>query len=241
VRRRPLIIVGLALISVLGVTLGPQPLGVPFGLLVVGVLPGLALSDALFGAGGDPAERLLAVIGGSLATVVLSGLLLDVTVGITRTSFAVLLAIVTIAAAAASALRPRQAGAQRPRLRIRISLLEVIAILVAIALTMGAVAYARKPLHARGVTGYSVLWIHPRAAQVEVAVVSQEVRSSEYLVVATASGTSVAFRKWQLTLPPGGRWHAFMGEPGGAGVVQARLYIRRDGGWRPYRHVRLVL
>jgi hypothetical protein len=242
VRRRGLVIIGLALISVLGITLDPRLLGVPLGLLLLGVLPGVALADALFGPGGDLAERLLAVVGGSLATVVLGGLFLDVTVGITRTSFAVFLATVTIAATATGALLPRQADAQGPRPRIRISLPEMIAIVVAIALTVGAVAYARKPLHARGVDGYTILWIHPDGTRrVEVAVVSQELRTNRYLMVAVVSGTSVALQKWQLTLDPGGRWHAFVGQPTRGGVVQARLYIRRGGGWHPYRHVSLVL
>lgn len=255
VHRRPLIVVGLALVCVLGVAFFPTWFAVPAGLLLVGVLPGFALTDALFGLGGDLAERVLTIVGLSLSTVVLSGLLLDVTAGITRTSFAVLLAAVTIAAAATSAGLSRRTATRSARPRVRVSLPEVLAVAVAVVLTAGAVAYARKPLHARGITGYSILWIHPAAKVVatltpsgditarashkaEVAVVSQELRTTQYLVVAsTGSGPT---RKWQLTLRPGARWHAFVAEPL-RGDLRAVLYVRGDKGWRPYRNVRLVV
>jgi uncharacterized membrane protein len=255
--RKPLVIGGCTLVSVIGVILGPGVVGIPFALLLVAVLPGLALADALFGPGGDLAERMLAVVGLSLATVVLGGLLLDVTAGITRTSFAVFLGLATISAAGITALRPRRTGAQfrSRRVRVRVSLPELLGLLVAVALTVGAVAYARKPLHARGVSGYSILWIHPAEKvvvmqttsgdisvlarrRVEVAVVSQEIQQKQYLVVASTATRPV--RKWELTLQPGERWHAFVA--GAArGEVRAVLYVRRNGSWAPYRHVRLVL
>src|SRR5437016_13526955 len=100
-RRRPLFIILATGICLTGVLLGPSLLRAVLTVILIAVLPGAAVTDAVFARSNDPAEQVLTTLGLSFAVIVLGGLLLDVTAGINRGSVACFLAGVSIVAAVA--------------------------------------------------------------------------------------------------------------------------------------------
>lgn len=96
--------------------LGPVWLQAPAGIALALILPGTALLGALrLGRDLDGPERALVVLGGSIAFDVLAGLALHlVGLSLTRTSWVVALAVVTVALGVAALGSPAQAG-PRPR------------------------------------------------------------------------------------------------------------------------------
>jgi hypothetical protein len=155
-----------------------------------------------------------------------------------------LLGGVTIAASATaivSAFRRGSNAVNPARMRVRLSSVVPLAIaaVVASAALGWAIVYARTPLHARGVDGYSVLWIAPEGASYHVSVRSQELARVEFRV-AVDNGPRPAIR-WDVALDPGGHWERTIIPAPNARVIHATLYRRRGGKWALYRHVRAVL
>src|SRR3954468_21171576 len=103
------VVLGDALAIALFLALGGGAVRVLVALPFVLVLPGLALTAALFPTGAlDVAERLLFSLGLSLAITALGGLVLQLTPwGLRPASWALLLGLVTLAAGAAAFLRWR--------------------------------------------------------------------------------------------------------------------------------------
>jgi hypothetical protein len=101
---------GLAVLSAGAVLVGPRPAAMVGGLLLGLVLPGAALTRALFPSRGLSTTELLVLVPAmSLATLVLGGLGLDgAGIRLTRQSWCVLTATVTIVAAIAGRLRHRR-------------------------------------------------------------------------------------------------------------------------------------
>jgi hypothetical protein len=233
-------------LCIAGIMLAPSWLGLPLTVIVVGVLPGAAMTATLFGRRLELAEASVASIGISLATAVLGAVFLGVTVGLTRVSLVLLLGGVTLAAAALDlrSARPQRnvQGSEpqpiRPHISARATTIAVMTSLIVIAAVAWSVSYARTPLPARGVDGYTVLWIVRKGPRVLLAVRSQELQRSRYrLDVDDGSGH---VRRLRIELAPGGRWGPLAAALPRAATVTATLYVRRGGTWVAYRRVRAV-
>jgi uncharacterized membrane protein len=254
----------------------PMPVRVVFGVPFVLVLPGYAVSSALFSRGRlERGNLLLLSIALSLSIVVIGALGLNLLpFGLTATTWAGLLAGVTVLAALSALLRmPRDADHEsRPlddqtlddaitRLVIsvsgqasgvserskdsrhlpRLSLPQVLLLIAALGITAAAIAFARTPLPAKGVRGYTVLWILQRPSgsrTIEVGVESSELRQTSYLL-RLRMGDSEPLKR-RLTLAPGSRWSMRFRVNATIRQVDARLF-RSDSPKHVYRRVRLLI
>jgi uncharacterized membrane protein len=251
----------------------PMPVRVVFGVPFVLVLPGYAVSSALFTRGRlERANLLLLSIALSLVIVVIGALGLNLLpFGLTATTWTGLLFGTTALAALSALFRmPRHADHEsRPltvddvmtrlvnsvssqasrvsersqdsrRLR-RSSLPQVWLLITALGITAAAIAFARTPLPAKGVRGYTVLWILPRPSEsrtIEVGVESSELRQTSYLLRLRVGDSKPLKRR--LTLDPGSRWSMRFQVDPTIRQVDARLF-RSDSPKHVYRRVRLLI
>lgn len=218
------------------------PLRTAFALPLLFVLPGLTLTAALFPGGSlDLGRRLLLQVGLSLSVGVLGALVLDVTFGLHRFSWAVLLGAVTGVGAAVAATR--RGGLAAPVRSLRLPRrLDVALVGIALAVVVGSVVFARTPLAARGVQGYtalSILPVHGHTRDVRLEVSSAEVRTVSYRLKLHVGPRLIAVRR--LTLAPGSSWQRTVRLPSkqtsGRPWISVRLY--RAGSKDVYRSVRI--
>jgi uncharacterized protein DUF1616 len=219
------------------------PLRTAFALPLLFVLPGLTLGAALFpGRGLDLERRLLLQVGLSLSVGVLGALVLDVTFGLYRFSWAVLLGAITGVGAAAAAARRIGLDSSGPDLRLP-RRLDVALVGIALAVVAGSVVFARTPLAASNVQGYTALSIlpvhgHTRAARLEVS--SGELRTVSYLLKLHVGPRLITARR--LTLAPSSSWQRTVRlspkQMSGRPWITARLYLRGHP-HRAYRSVRI--
>jgi uncharacterized membrane protein len=216
-----------------------------FALPLLFVTPGYCLTVAVFGRERlDGARRAVLTLALSVSVAILGALVLDLLpFGLQAASWTILLAAVTWSAAAAAAARrgiQPQRGWARPRLRLPDAALLIAAALIA----AGAVAFARTPLSARNVQGYTALWMQPVPATtrpaVRVGVESGELETVAYRLDLRV-GSSVLYRRL-ITLEPGQRWQQVVRvrplQVATDSPIQARLY-REDEEPDVYRLVRL--
>lgn len=213
------------------------------------VLPGFALTRAIFAGSAPPSAqpsqtmRITLTFALSLTTLIIGSLALDLAPGgLQRTSWAVLLAVVTGLASIASLLRRGEGGAapmelRLPRPRLGSSIIVVLAAVIAV----GAFVASRFPLPARNAIGYTQLWILPASGAqraVEIGVVCDQLHTTGYrLDVSQGKRTSSV----QISLRPGDRHELtvpVLATTSTRGYVTATLY--RDGQLHPYRQVRLA-
>jgi hypothetical protein len=238
-----MLIAGTAVLCMAVVLAAPGAIRIPAAIVLVTILPGAALVEALFSRLDDGAERLMLTLGLSLVVTVLLAVLLGVTVGITRESAAIGLAAVSVCAIGArwaavrAGVAPSGADSRGSGARVRLRTRDLFALGASLALVVAAVIYIRSPLHARGLQGYTALWIAPKGRTVELGVKSQEVSPTPYRLV--VSWGSKAVRDLRLTLAPGGTWTTML--PAAPKTqVKALLYRRTNGSWSLYRQVRLA-
>ncbi len=251
-RRRPfdliavLVVAAAALALVLSGSSSPV-LRTIFALPLVLLLPGYALTAALF------PNRTLSIpecsafsLGLSLAIAAFGGLLLNWTPwGLQATSWAVLLASVTLGASLIALLRRRGRPATDPgwpsaRLRLHHVLMFGLAAWVAIA----AIAVARVGALRQSTPGFTQLWILPTGETgqdaVRVGVYSLESSAKQYRLLILASGRVV--REWpMIELEPKGTWETTVVLPAWqseAGTVEAVLSLI-DAPEAVYRRVTL--
>jgi hypothetical protein len=239
--RRPLLVVLATCLCLAGSLFGPAALRLTCAVALLTILPGVAITDMLFGRSHfDWAERSISVIALAIATVVLGGLALDITVGLTRVSLAYYAAAVTIVAAIVSAFVGGAGDPAEPstRVSVHVSAKDVAMFAVAGVIAVAAVGFAHKPLSARGVHGYTALWIDPSGDGVELGVRSQELHPTAYRLV-VAAGAHVV-RRWQIELAPGEQWRRAVVRQKGARAMNAVLYVRAAGTWGVYRRVRTL-
>jgi uncharacterized membrane protein len=226
------------------VALGPNTaVRAPFAVLLILVLPGYAASEAVFADRlHDRAARLLVALALSFSIVIVVSLLLYVVrLRLDTDSWAAALAAVTCGAAITATLRRRVAGAARSRPTCRVRLHAVVLIAAAVLVGAGAVAFARTPLAAKNVQGYTALWIQPkRSAAVSVGVANDDLRSFRYRLDVRVN-SSVLYQR-QFRLAPGEAWEksfSLARIPTLANShVEARLY-RSDHPLTLYRLARL--
>ena len=153
--------------------------------------PGFALTRAIFAGSSPPSAqpsqtmRITLTFALSLTTLIIGSLALDLAPGgLQRTSWAVLLAVVTALASIASLLRRGKGGGAPmeltlPTPRLRSSIIVVLAAVIAV----GAFVASRFPLPARNAIGYTQLWILPASGAqraVEIGVVCDQLHTTGY-------------------------------------------------------------
>jgi len=239
--RRPLLIVGATGVCLIGSLLGPSAVRFPLAVMLLALLPGAAMTETLFPRSRDPAEWVLTSLALSIATLILGGLVLNETFGISRESVASFAAGVSIVAAAVGVVwRVRSSPAVLPRwqLGLRVSVREILVLALAAVLVVAAIAYARAPREARGAHGYSLLWIEPTDRSLQLGVESQELQKMQYRL--DLRDGSRLIRQWQISLAPGERWGAVLARQPRAHAVEAVLYVPHARSWSVYRKVRAV-
>jgi hypothetical protein len=218
-----------------GVLLGPAWLRFPLAILLVAVLPGNALAEAVLPSSSG-LERALIALSLSFVSVVLGGLLLDATVGISRLPFAVFLVGVTLVAGAYTRRFRRPLPDQQAPGRVVVRARDVLMFAAAAVVVAGTVVYARSPLHASGARGYTVLSMAPQGQSLRLTVESQELGRTRYRLVVRQGPKQI--RQWQLALAPGRSWGGAVASQKGRRAVEATLYLRRGPAWIAYREVR---
>ena len=130
-----------------------------------------------------------------------------------------------------------------------------LAVALAAVLALAAVALARTPLPARGVTGYTTLSLRQdgnRASKVRIAIDSAELRTTSYRLEVRAGGQTARGARQPdgryssccaLTLRPGDAWDGVV-DIGGVPLKRRSLEVllfRKGDGAVPYRRATLVL
>jgi uncharacterized membrane protein len=231
---------------------GGVPLRTLFGLPLILVIPGYALTALLWGRHqlGAP-ERAVLSIGISLALAALSALLLDWTpLGIGGGQQTLLLGLVALVAIVAVVLRDlrhrddrRESGAGgAPRPFASFKWRQAILLGVAVAIVASAVAYsAHSALRPRG-TGFTQSWIHmqdAKAGVVDIGLENDELQAETYRLQLTVDKRPV--NEWRdVRLEPGQQWSTKLSLPEsrGQGVTELVVY-RSDQPTTVYRKVQL--
>ncbi len=223
-------------------------------LPLVLVLPGYALTAALLpNRSLGVAERLMFSLGLSLVVVVLGGLVLNWTpFGLRASSWAVLLAGITLAASVVALVRRRGQSISAPGwLRVGnvgLTLRQGLLLGLAAAIVCGAVAVSIIGAERQSYAGFTQLWILPAGGAnaekaVSLGVSNMESAAMEYRLAVTMDGKVV--KEWpSIDLNPNEKWEAtlVLTPTGSAGIagVEADLY-RVEAPTTIYRHVVLWL
>lgn len=233
-----------------------------FGLPLVLILPGYALTALLFRRGslGTP-EHIVFILGLSLACTIVGGVILNWTpFGLTTASWTVLLAGITLGSSAGALVRWRtDTQSVVERLRIDLSTRSVLLLILAVAIAAGAIAVSTiGEVRQRSSQGFVQLWILPAAGSsagehtIRVGMSNMETRRMTYRLVVQQDSKIV--QVWpSITLEPHEDWvasqsiqlpvsprlaHIPKGEAGTS--IDAMLY-RADAPSAIYRDVHLWL
>lgn len=185
-------------------------------LPVVLVLPGYALAAALFPPDSLPAaERIVYVVALSISVAALGGVIVQLVLGLDRTTWAVLLFLVTLAASAAALVRrdPMLDERAQPRFVLpRANPLSAAAVLAAGAIAAGAIAIASEGARKeRDDIRFTEVWVLPPAGvaageerTVSIGLSNQEGHRAAFQVRVTHGGALLA--KWGVSIGDGRRW-----------------------------------
>jgi len=211
-----------------------------FALPLLFVLPGYAIVQALFAGRPRSLSQLsLLTLGLSLSVSILTALVLSLATNGLRAGSWLIVVVVIVLGACWIALRRRQtlepetsSMETRPLVpvQLRVRWRDVILLVLAAIVIVGALVFARTPLPAKNVQGYTALSIGQASTgtppTVRVSVTSQELQTRLFRVEVT-SDTNVTYAK-RIQLVPGQRWSATIrvpSPPRGREVrVEAALY-----------------
>jgi uncharacterized membrane protein len=244
-------LIGVGVLAVLSLVVAVTGVGlqivlVPLGCLLVFVLPGYALTSALYP--GEPeyddgsslglAERFVFTLGFSLVITVLSGLALAATVGLRMFSWVAILSAITLIGIVAAAWRRWKAPRPLlPRFAIPVRslvLLEFAVVIAAAAVTLDVVA-AQRETH----PGFTQLSMLPATTvhSVRLGVTSHESASTGYSLDLVSDKR--VYRHWRLSLRPGESWVRIVTlPPGPISALRATLH-RATSPHSVYREVYL--
>jgi uncharacterized membrane protein len=176
-----------------------EPLRIAAGLPLALFLPGYALTALAFGAARiAPGKTLLLSTAMSLATLIVGSLLLSL-VGIYTGTWALLLALVTVACCRGAAMR----RGERPRRSVErrhLSSPALALLLAGLALFVGAIVLAQMPFSAKQAGGYTALWMLPgdNGRSVEVGVVSARHVEGPYILEVEAGDEPAISKTFRL-------------------------------------------
>lgn len=222
------------------------------GLLLVLVLPGYAMTAALFpGAELGLVEHSVIALGMSLAVTAVGGLLLNLTPwGLRSGTWLLLLAVITLAASAVALWRRRSLLVPVPdRWELGLTAGQGIILSVAVVLVGGAMTLASTGADQQPSPGFSQFWILPASGPADkhafrLGVANMESTSMTYRVEIDIDGnqtvTLAAIRlsphqTWQTTeVVPSWTWAS------NSIPIEAKLY-RSEAPKQVYRHVELWL
>lgn len=248
VRTEALILVFAAAAAVIALSPAPVPIRVAFGVPLALFLPGLALAAAFLAATIPWIERVAVSIGLSVAVCVVGGFALHWTpTGLTTASWVGVLLGTTMAGVAIATRRP--VPKDRDRKQIRRPWLPahgrlLVAVPVTVIIVTLAVVLVRTPLPAKGVRGYTTLWLVPAGNQpgaVRIGVESAELRTTPYRLELRVAGELTLTRR--LMLRTGDQWSAVVDASSfasGRRSFEALLYRVNDP-QAAYRRVTLIL
>jgi uncharacterized membrane protein len=225
-------------------TPAPVVIRVVLALPLVLFLPGYALVAAMFARA--PVERaviLLLSISLSLSMVIIGGFTIQWVVDLDRFTGGAALSGVTIAAAVVALLRRPPTGPSREAVvrAVQVRPAHVVLLMLAVAFTGAAIALARTPLPAKGVRGYTVLWMLPTndgSRGVRVGVMSSELDTTTYRLEIERARQPALVRR--LALRPGDKWESRVAVGPSATRIVALLYRRAEPNV-VYRRVRVLL
>lgn len=247
-RNPALIVLGAAIAGTVALAPAPVPVRVALALPLALFLPGYALACALFPANTSFAAHLPLSIGLSVAVCVIGGFALHwAPDGLTAAFLAFLFVGVSVAAAVAAWLRHvhRETPATKAwRVRVPLPRRSALMVLAAAVLAGLAVAVARTPLPAKGIPGYTTLWLlpgKPGSNAVRVGMTSGEHQTASYRLELRAAGRRAVVLR--VRLGPGDRWNAVVdvaSVPLRRRSFEALLY-RTGAQPSPYRRATLVL
>jgi uncharacterized membrane protein len=245
VRNRDLVI-AIVLAAVAGaVVVSPAPVAVRviFSLPLLLVLPGYAVATAIFGAARlGRAQWVLLSVGLSLVTGILLALLLYLAFDLRGGAWSLALFLVVLLGSGIAAVRRGGQTEDRPPARLpRVRVRDALLLFLAAAAVASAVAFARTPLPAKHVQGYTALWLLPGAERtVRVGITSGELRPAAYRL-RLRLGTRLAYER-SVSLEPGQRWEQVVRFPRSsvAGTPVAATLFRK-GSPQVYRRVRVRL
>jgi Protein of unknown function (DUF1616) len=203
--------VAIAAVAAVVVSLVPglHAMKIALSLPLLLCLPGYSLTAALFPpAALEPARRLLLSLALSIALAVVIGLVLNLLpFGLRLASWAISLVVVIAGACAVAAFRRRDRSAPTGIRVPRLSATGLALLFAAAAIIGAAVAFARTPLPAKRVQGYTALWLLPVGAAgadtVRVGAASGELETTRYRLVILVRRRPAYVRR--LVLRPGQR------------------------------------
>lgn len=229
-------VVGAIAAAVCGTVALPE-LDVPFAILLAFYLPGAAWLEGgrLLPAVRLQGERIWWSVVASTGTALLGGLLLNVTGGLTRTSWAAFLGSITATGTVFAVIRPRLPGEMERRPRsIRRGpsgysqrWLWLIPVLLLLAGAIGLSVYSSRTSDQER---FAQLWLVPTplpagdyANHMTVGIENQEGRTDTFrVVVETGQGKTLETRR--VRLASGARWTLKLSRPKGA-AVEATLAL----------------
>ncbi len=232
------------------------------GFLFALVLPGYAISSAIFNTAIWPvAERVLLSTGLSIVVTILGGMLINLSpMGLTTSAWGVFLGGVTVCGALIALMRLRNDWASSrlaftqtaPAITdtsryFSSTLVRVMALLSAVALVVAIFVAVSSAQSAASSSGFTQLWILPSSevTTVQVGIRNEEQQSERYSLQIAASGATV--QVWpNIALASGQSWTTKVHLPPqvtegvGEVPVQAILYLARAPN-QPYRQTLIWL
>ncbi|MEZ4863308.1 MAG: DUF1616 domain-containing protein [Caldilineaceae bacterium] len=218
-----------------------------FGVALVLVLPGAAITAALFPRRTlDWPERLLFILVGSISVTAVGSLGLYLSGWpLSLVPWATLLGTVTAVATIAAWLRRRQTAAPTPaHTRAGVKIYQVLLMLLACGVVGIAIFITYQPAPSQGLLGYSALWVEPVTAELPATtrfgVTSGEFANTAYRAQ-IIQGEQVLHEWTDIELKPGGQWVVTVTlptQPQDAASIEVLLF-RADQPDTIYRHITL--
>lgn len=215
------------------------------GLMLVLVLPGYALTEALFTPQQlSSAERLFLTLSASLAIAILGTLLLQQSGWELRMDnwLALFIGASLIGVVGVGLWRRQEEGTAAVTGRLGFQMTHLVLIGLAVILTGVAFTTARSAAPATNYQGYTILWLTPQNAdapqRLQLGITSKELAPAQYKLQIKAND-QVAQEWSQLELAPNQKWQATIEVPAEQMAqysLEAILY-RLDQPETPYRHV----
>lgn len=210
------------------------------------LLPGYALTAIFFAPKALPAsERLVYTVSLSVAITALTGIFVQLVLGLDRVVWAVALTVVVLAIAGLALRRRNRDGTEwsAPRLSLLGNLQSIVAIAIAVAIAIWAISISSNGAREeRNDAHFTQLWILPEGAEtsnspppekVTIGVSNLEGRAESYQLQVMRGNTLLSERT--IRLEDGASWQTSLALPRISAVQPLQAMLLRDG--EVYRQV----